>query len=700
MTPEELLLGSIPMRIQKNLQPPLAPKKPTAFSHHKDHRLDDYYWMKDLKDPDTLKYIKAENKYTEAQFEPLNAFKEKLFKELKRTVNEKDISAPVQKGPWIYYSTVKKGQQYRVYYRKPKKGGKAQLLLDCNQLAKGKKYFSLGCFEISPNQDWLAYGCDFSGNETFTIFFKNLKTGRLEKTKIEKASGDLTWVNDNETVYYTELDDNHRPHQVLRLQLSPSAKSKPKAEIVYSETDLQHFVSVDKTSDEEWILIHSGGQITSEVWFASANEQTPTFTCVQSRIEGHEYSIDAREGLFYIRSNDKALNFKLMVTPVSKPEMKNWIEFVAEDKDALLEGFLLYRNHLVLSRFRNALPEVLIYNFQTEQYSDLKFKEKAFSLSLGSWNSDFDSNVLRYVIQSPIVPSLTVDYDMTSKKRKIIKEEKVQGFKTSNYKCERITVPAHDGKKIPVTLFYRKGLKRNKKNPVLLYGYGAYGITIQPGFIRRSIPLINRGFIYAIAHIRGGQELGRAWYEDGKFLKKKNTFYDFISTAEWLIKSKWTSPDQIAIMGGSAGGMLMGAVINMRPDLFKVCVAHVPFVDVINTMFDDSLPLTKIEFNEWGNPAEKKYYDYMKSYSPYDNVEKKNYPHLLITGGLHDFRVTYWEPTKWAAKLRDLKTGTETLLLKIKTAAGHFGASGRFDYLKEEADVLAFVIRYLGLPLK
>lgn len=680
----------------RTAQAPMAPKKPKVFSHHGDSLTDNYHWLKDIKDPDTLKYIKAENKYAESQLKELRPFQEKLFKELKKTVNEYDISAPVVKGPWVYYSKVQKGQQYRAHYRKPLKGGKPQLLLDQNSLAKGKKYFSLACFEVSPDQNWLAYACDFSGNETYSIFFKNLSTGKVLRSRLEKASGDLEWANDNKTVYFSELDENHRPHKVKRWRID-GAKT---AETVFSETDPQHFVSVGKSSDREWILIHSGGQITTEAWFASANEASPEFQCIQPRIEGHDYSVDAREGLFYIRTNDKALNFKLAVTSISRPAKRHWMDFVAEDKEALLKGFLIYQNHLVLSRFRNALPEVLIYDFAKEKYSSLKFKDKAFSLSLGSWGAEYETSILRYVIESPVQPSLAVDYDMNTGRRKIIKEEKVSGFKKADYSCERVFVPAHDGKKIPVTLFYKKGLKKNKKNPVLLYGYGAYGIIIQPGFIRRSLPLIKRGFIYAIAHIRGGQDLGRQWYEDGKFLKKKNTFHDFISSAEWLIQSKWANPEKIAIMGGSAGGMLMGACVNMRPELFKACVAHVPFVDVINTMFDDSLPLTKIEYKEWGNPKDPRFYKYMKSYSPYDNVERKRYPHLLITGGLHDYRVTYWEPTKWAAKLREMKEGDETLLLKIKTSAGHFGASGRFDYLKEESEVLAFVIRSLDLPLR
>ncbi len=358
----------------KSSTPPVAPQKPTILTHHNEERVDAYHWIKNIKDPDTLKYIKAENKYTEAHLLPLETLREKIFKELKKTVNENDISAPILKKDWIYFSKVQKGQQYRVYFRKPKAGGKSQLLLDCNLLAKGKKYFSLGCFEISPDQNWLAYGCDFSGNETYTIFFKNLKTQKLHQTKVQKASGDIVWANDNQTLYYTELDENHRPHQVLRFQLG----SKAKPEIVFSESDQQYFVSVDKTSDEQWVLISTAGQITSEIWFASANEEKPRFRCVQVRQEAHEYSVDARAGVFYIHSNLKALNFRLMVTPISKPEMKNWVEFVAEDKDALLQGTLLFQNHLVLSRFRNALPEVLIYNFESEKYTQLKFQEKAF----------------------------------------------------------------------------------------------------------------------------------------------------------------------------------------------------------------------------------------------------------------------------------------------------------------------------------
>lgn len=675
---------------------PVAPRKETRLTYHGEAHTDPYFWIRDLKDPDTLKYIKAENKYADSVLKPLAPLQNKLFKELKATLNENETSVPVPRKNWLYYSQVKRGLQYPLYYRKPRKGGKAELLLDCNKLARGKKYFSLGAWAISPDQNWLAYGVDFSGNETYTIHFKDLRNGRVLREVIEKAAGDLVWCNDNKTVYFTELDDNHRPHRVLRTQVG----LKGQHEIVFSEEDTRHFVGLGKTTDENWILISSAGMVTSEVWFGSSLEPDATFTCLEPRKEGREYHVDTREGLFYIRTNDQAENFRLMVTPIYQHESKNWIEFIPEDPKGLLKDFHLFRDFLVLSKFKNALPEVQIYDFNKETYKSVPFKEKAFSLSLSSGNEEFESHVLRMVLQSPVMPETTIEYDLRSGRRKVLKQTKVKGFKSTDYTCERLFIPSHDGQKIPVTIFYKKGFKKNGQQPVMLYGYGSYGAIMQPNFRRTALPLIKRGFAYAIAHIRGGQELGRHWYENGKFLKKKNTFMDFISVSEWLIKNKWTRPQKLSIMGGSAGGMLMGAVINMRPELYQVCVAHVPFVDVINTMFDDSLPLTKLEYNEWGNPHEEKYFQYMKSYSPYDNVEKKRYPHLLITGGLHDFRVTYWEPTKWAAKLRYLKTGPEELILKIKTSAGHFGASGRFDHLKEEAEALAFIIKYLDLPLK
>ncbi len=677
------------------MHPPVAPKKKKIFKHHNDQITDNYFWMRDIKDPDTKKYISAENKYAEETLKPLNKFKEKLFKELKNTINENETSAETPVDQWLYFSRVKKRQQYKVYYRKPKKGGRTELLLDCNKLAKGKKYFSLGAFDISPNHEWLAYAIDFNGNEKYSVHFKNLNSGKILKKKIYDVSDNLVWANDNQTIYYSELDENHRPDKAYRFNI----KSDAKATLVFQEKDQKHFVGVGKTADHQWILIETSGVVTSEIWFASANEETPQLHCISRREEGHDYSVNARNGYFYIRSNEKATNFKLMVTPIDQCQKKNWVEFLPEDKQALFRGVLVFKNFLVLNYFRNALPEVKIYNFDKEKYSTVRFKEKAFSLRFVG-NEEFDSKYLRMLIESPVIPETTIDYDMNSRRSKIVKIQKVKRFNNSEYKCERLMIPSHDGKKIPVTIFYKKRFNKNGKQPLLLYGYGSYGAIIQPSFSRSSLPLLNRGFAYAITHIRGGQELGRAWYEDGKFLNKKNTFHDFISTADWLVQKKWTSPDKLAIMGGSAGGMLMGAVTNMRPDLFKVCVAHVPFVDVVNTMFDDSLPLTKMEYKEWGDPHEKKFYDYMKSYSPYDNIKPQRYPHMLITGGLHDFRVTYWEPTKWTAKLRELKTGDETILLKIKMAAGHFGASGRFDYFKEEAESLGFIIKYLDLPLK
>ena len=679
----------------KAIRPPVAPKKATAFHHHNDLRVDNYFWLKNIKDPETKKYIKAENKYSEKMLEPLKKFKEKLFKELKSTINENETSAETPVDDWLYFSQVKKGLQYKSYYRKPKKGGRPELLLDCNKLAKGKKYFSLGVFEISPNHQWLAYAVDFSGNEKYTIHFKNLVTGKILKKKITEASDNLVWANDNQTVYYSELDDNHRPHKAFRYDITADQKGS----LIYEEKDQKHFVGVSKTSDHQWILIETSGVVTSEVWFGSADNPEAKFSCIAARQENHEYSVNSRAGYFYIRSNENAINFKLMVAKIERYQKDEWIEFIPEDQSALFRGFFVFDNFLALNYFRNALPEVKIYNFEKEKYSSIRFKEKAFSLSFVG-NEEFKSQKLRMVIESPVTPEEIIDYDMLTRRSKIVKAQRVKNFKSTQYKCERIMIPSHDGKKIPVTIFYKKGFKKNGKQPLMLFGYGSYGAIIQPNFIRRSLPLLNRGFAFAIAHIRGGQELGRSWYEDGKFLNKKNTFHDFISTTKWLIQKKWTSANKMAIMGGSAGGMLMGAVINMYPELFKVCVAHVPFVDVINTMLDDSLPLTKMEYKEWGDPNNKKFYEYMKSYSPYDNVKSQRYPHLLITGGLHDFRVTYWEPTKWAAKLRELKVGEEVLLLKIKTAAGHFGASGRFNYFKEEAEALAFIIKYLDLPLK
>jgi oligopeptidase B len=679
----------------KTIQAPVAPKKAHVHNYPFAAVSDSYAWLKDRKDPDTMKYLKAENKFSDQFFKPYSKLQERIFKEMKSRIKENDSTPEAPWGPFFYFTQFKKGKQYPIYCRRLKTSKKVEVILDCNVLAKGKKHFDLGVFKVSPDHETLVYGVDTTGNENYTLFFKNLKTGKVSKERLEKAAGSAEFSADSKHLFFTVLDEKHRPWQVCRYALG--SQDKPKS--VYQDTDGVYFVGLSKSSDEKLIFVGSFGKVTHEVWFIDSESPLTEAVCVEPRREGHEYSVDSRNGYLYVLSNDKAPNNKLMVTPVHQHREKYWQELVPESKDTHLVEISLFQDHLVLHETKNALPQWRVYSFSKESWKTIPFKDRAFSVS-PSQNYEFNTNLIRVVYETPVQPKLTFDLNLDNFKRKIVKEEKIKGFTPSKYKVERVMVKSHDGTLVPMTVFYKKGLKKNRQNPVMLYGYGSYGYSLPVGFSSKRLSYLDRGFVYALAHVRGGSELGRTWYEEGKFLKKKNTFMDFIACAEHLIQTKWTSADKLAIQGSSAGGMLMGAVINMRPELFAACVAHVPFVDVINTMYDDSLPLTKTEYKEWGNPHEKEFFNYMKSYSPYDNVKAQHYPHLLITGGLNDYRVTYWEPAKWCAKLREMKTDSNLLLMRMKMEAGHFGASGRFNALKEEAEALVFVLKALSLPLK
>jgi oligopeptidase B len=610
-------------------------------------------------------------------------------------IKETDLSVPYRHGDYYYYSRTEEGKAYSIYCRKKGKlDAPEEVLLDQNKLAKGYEYFSLGTFQVSPNHQLLAYSVDTTGAEEYTLFFVDLTTFELYPESIAKTYYSLAWGNDNRTIFYTKVDATNRPFQLWRHTLG----SDPTNDVlIYQEPDEAYFLSVSKTRSKAYILMSLGSKITSEIHYLDTNNPTGSFQVIHPRQSGMEYKVSHHKDDFYIVTNDEAVNFKLMKTPVALPSKANWQTVIPHRDDVMLSGVSLFADHLVIYERKAGLPTVRVQKFSTGEEHNLTFPESTYSVFEDN-NPEFNTTTLRYNYTSLITPYSVFDYNMESHQRELKKETEVLGgYDRTHYISERIMASAKDGTEIPISIVYKQGTKKNGKYPLLLTGYGAYGASYPDSFSSNRLSLLERGVIIAIAHIRGGGEMGRKWYEDGKFLNKKNTFTDFIACAEHLIEQKWTSSDRLAISGGSAGGLLMGAVINMRPDLFKGVVAKVPFVDVVTTILDTSIPLSALEWEEWGNPNDKTYYDYMKSYSPYDNVRLQDYPHLLITAGLNDSRVKYWEPAKWTAKLRELKTDNNILLLKTNMGAGHGGSSGRYASLKETAFEYAFILDCLGV---
>lgn len=674
---------------------PVAPKQPQLLVTHEDERVDEYFWMRDRNDPKVIAYLEAENTYTEAMMQHTQKLQTKLYDEMLARIKETDLSLPYRKGDYYYYSRTEAGKNYPIYCRK--KGSldnSEEVLLDQNELAQGYEYCSLGTFQISPNHQILAYSVDTSGAEKYTLHFLELNDFNLYPETIDETYYSFAWGNDNRTVFYTKIDATNRPFQLWRHTLG----SYPQDDVlIYQELDDSYFLGVGKTRSQAYILLSLGSKVTSEVHYLDANNSTSEFQIIHPRQQGMEYSVEHHSDYFYIVTNDEAINFKLVKTLVTKPSKENWQVIISHQEDVLLSSVNAFADYLVISERKGGLPKMRVQKFSTGEEQDIAFPEPTYSISPGN-NPEFNTNQLRFNYTSLITPFSVFDYDMETHQRELKKETEVLGgYDRTQYKTEWIMATATDGTQVPISLAYKKEIQKNGKNPLFLTGYGSYGACYPASFSSTRISLLNRGFVIAIAHIRGGGEMGRQWYEDGKFLNKKNTFTDFIACAEHLIAQKWTSSDHLAISGGSAGGLLMGAVINQRPDLFKVVLAAVPFIDVVTTILDTSLPLSAMEWEEWGNPNDKTYYDYMKSYSPYDNVKPQNYPHILITAGLNDSRVKYWEPAKWTAKLRELKTDQNLLLLKINMGAGHGGASGRYESLKETAFEYAFVLDRLGL---
>lgn len=676
-------------------KPPVAEKRPYVHSLHGDDRHDPYFWMRDRSDPAVMAYLEAENDYTATMMRPTEALQADLYAEMLARIQETDLSVPYRKDSYWYYSRTEEGKAYPIYCRKQGSLDAAEeVLLDQNQLAEGHDYFDLGILSISPNHQILAYAVDTSGAERFTLYFLDLTTRTFYPETVEDVYYSFVWANDNRTVFYTQVDEATRPYKLFRHTLGSAADTDV---LIYHEPDDAYFLGIDKTRSDAYLLMSLGSKVTSEVRVLDANTPDGEFRPVQPRVQGVEYSVEHHGDSFYILTNEESINFKLIQAPVNEPDRTQWKVVLAHREDVLLEGVSAFAQHLVIYEREAGIPQVRVRHLTTGEDYKIEFPEPSYEV-YESTNPEFDTHILRFTYTSLLSPSSVFDYDLTTRQRELKKETPVLGgYDKTQYVAERLLAIAPDGSPVPISLVYRKGLQKNGQNPLYLEGYGSYGASYPVSFSSTRLSLLNRGVVMAIAHIRGGSEMGRRWYEDGKFLEKRNTFTDFIACAEHLIQQGWTSPDHLAIQGGSAGGLLMGAVVNLRPNLFKAVIAHVPFVDVVSTILDTSLPLSAIEWEEWGNPNDPVYYDYMKSYSPYDNVKPQDYPAMLITAGLNDPRVAYWEPAKWTAKLRDTKTDDHLLLLKTNMGAGHSGASGRYEHLKEIALDYAFLFSQWGI---
>ncbi len=676
------------------IEAPTAKKVPKELTKHDDTRIDNYYWLNKREDQAVVDYLNEENDYTDKMTAHLKDLREELFEEIKGRIKQDDQSVPYRDRGYYYITRYEEGQEYPIYARK--KGSleaNEKIMLNVNEMAKDYDYYNVGGLSVSMNNKLLAFAEDTLSRRIYTIKFKNLETGELLEDAIPGTTGGLAWANDNKTVFYTTREEGTlRAYKVFRHVLGTPVSEDVE---IWHESDNTFSCFAYKTKSDKYIVIGSYQTLSQEYRVLEADNPTGKFRVIQPRERNLEYGIAHFGDKFYIRTNLDAKNFRLMSTPENATTKDNWEEVIPHRKDVLLEGMDIFKKYLVLSERKSGISQLRIRPWEgTEHY--IEFPEDAY-VAYTSTNPEFDTDILRFGYTSMTTPSSTFDYNMETKKRELLKQQEViGGFNKDDYQSERIYVTARDGAKVPVSMVYKKGFEKDGQQPLLLYGYGSYGSSMEPYFSSSRLSLLDRGFAFAIAHIRGGEEMGRHWYEDGKLLNKINTFNDFIDCGEYLVKNKYTNPEKLFAMGGSAGGLLMGAIVNMRPDLWKGAVAAVPFVDVITTMLDESIPLTTFEYDEWGNPNEKEYYDYMKSYSPYDNVEAKEYPALLITTGLHDSQVQYWEPAKWVAKMREMRTDDEPLLLHTNMDAGHGGQSGRFRRFKETALEYAFFLDLAG----
>jgi oligopeptidase B len=689
--------GSVPVAAQTDMKPPVAKKEPKVTKIHGYEIVDDYAWLRDRNDrknAEIMKYLEAENAYTKSFMKPHQAFIDDLYKEMLGRIKQDDTSVPYRLGDYWYFNRTEEGKQYPVYLRSRRKDGRdAQVLLDQNELAKGFKYFAIGDFEVSDDGNILAFSTDTTGFRQYTLQFKDLRTGKMLPEKIERVTS-VAWATDNRTIFLvTEDEETKRSDKFWR-----HAVGTDKNDLVAEEKDELFFFAVSRTRDKKMLMLQSYAATMREFRYLPSDTPNADWKTILPREKNHEYSATHYNGEFYITTNKNAENFRVVRAPVADASEKNWKEFIPHDPAIKIDGIDFFKDHAVVSELENGLEYLKVLDLKTKRApARIATPESVYTMSM--WvNPEFDTPVIRYTYASMITPNSTYEYNFKTRKSEIVKQQEIpSGYDKTKYETTRVWATARDGVKIPISVMMKKGTKLDGKAPMLLYAYGSYGISMTPSFSTNRLSLVDRGMIYAIAHIRGGSELGEKWRQDGRMLKKLNTFYDFIDSAKWLVANKYTSSDRLVIQGGSAGGLLMGAVVNMSPETFKAAIVQVPFVDVMNTMLDESLPLTTGEWIEWGNPNEKEAFDYMMKYSPYDNLKAQNYPNMLIETSLYDSQVMYWEAAKYAAKLRAVKTDDNIVLLKTNMGAGHGGSSGRFDRLKEIAFDFAYALNQVGI---
>jgi oligopeptidase B len=687
------LLGG-PTNATASPVPPAARREPKVDVVHGEKRADEYFWLRRKEDPEVRAYLEAENAYTDLVMKPTVPLQEALYSEMLGRIKETDLTVPYRKGDFFYYSRTEKGKQYPIYCRRRGNlDAREEVFLDGNELAKGEKFFAVGDLEVSDDGNLLAYTTDLTGFREYTLFVKDLRTGVLGPERVAKVSS-IAWAADNRTLFYVVDDAAKRPYRLFRhvLGAEPSADA-----LLYEEKDEHFTLDVIRSRSRAYVFVASESHTSSEVRYLPAAEPSSALSLVAAREKDREYDVDHRGELFYIRVNDRGRNFRLVTAPASDPRPENWKEIVPHRDDVMLEGHDLFASHLVLYERVEGLRRFRVTDLASGASHSIDFPEPVYAAFAGE-NPEFGTHVFRFRYQSLVTPESVFDYDMVTRERALRKQTEVLGgYDSSQYASDRLRARAPDGTLIPISIVYRKSVKRDGRNPMLLTGYGSYGVSSNPTFSSNRVSLLDRGVVCAIAHVRGGGEMGKKWHDQGRMFAKKNTFTDFISVAEYLVHEKWTSSDRLVIEGGSAGGLLVGAVVNMRPDLFKAAISRVPFVDVINTMLDPTLPLTVGEFEEWGDPRVREQYEYMRSYSPYDNISAKAYPAMLVKTSFNDSQVMYWEPAKYVARLRATKTDSNPLIFKVNMAGGHGGSSGRYDRLREAAFDYAFLLNQLGL---
>ncbi len=692
-----IIIGNTVIVAQTDMKPPIAKKEPHVLKIHGYELTDNYAWMRDRneeKNPEIINYLNAENTYTDSFMNPHKAFVDNLYEEMIGRIKQTDLSVPYKLGKFWYYSKTEEGKQYPVYVRAKTRDGKGeQILLDQNEMAKGFEYFSIGEFDLSEDGNFLAFSTDTTGYRQYTLQIKDLKTGKLLPDKIERVTS-AAWSNDGKYLFFVqEHPKTKRSDKFFRHTVGTD-----KNELLFEEKDVLFNLGVGKTRDDKMIILGAYAKTSRESRYIPADDAMAEWKVILPREENHEYAVDHYKGEFYITTNKNAENFRVVRAPVADPSEKNWQDFIAHNPAIKLEGINFFKNHAVVSELENGLEYLKVLDLKTKRAPvRIETPESVYTMGMGT-NPEFNTDSIQYSYASMITPSSTYEYDLKTRKSKLLKQQEVLGgYDKSKYETKRVWAEARDGVKVPVSIVMKKGTKLDGKAPMLLYAYGSYGYSMTPEFSTARLSLVDRGMIYVITHIRGGSELGERWRQDGRMFKKLNTFHDFIDSAKWLIENKYTATDRLVIQGGSAGGMLMGGVVNMSPETFKAAIVQVPFVDVLNTMLDETLPLTTEEWVEWGNPNEKKAFDYMRQYSPYDNVKAQDYPNMLIEVSLNDSQVPYWEGAKFAAKVREMKTNDAIVLLKTNMGAGHGGASGRYDRLKEVAFSYAYALTQVGI---